>query len=211
MPELYNELLKRNVAWAGRRLAEDPNYFDKLSAGQNPPVFWIGCADSRVPENRIIDTQPGDVFVHRNIANVVVHTDANLLSVLDYAVNALEVRHIIVCGHYQCGGVHAAMAREPVGLIDNWLRHIQDVYERYAEELDAIADEHARENRLVELNVIEQTHSVALTSIVQQAWNKKANLSIHGWVFDLKTGRIHATDATYNGLGQVRRPYRLRF
>lgn len=209
--DLYHQLLQRNRDWVQRRLRKDPDYFTKLAAGQNPQVLWIGCADSRVPENRIIDTQPGDVFVHRNIANVVVHTDTNLLSVLDYAVNALAVKHIIVCGHYGCGGVQAAMAREPVGLLDNWLRHIQDVYDRYQEELEAIADEKQRVNRLVELNVVEQTHSVALTSIVQRAWHRKMQLAVHGWVFDMHSGRIIDTNCTFNGLGQVRRAYRMKF
>lgn len=207
----YQELLRRNRDWVGRRLTKDEHYFERLAAGQSPQVLWIGCADSRVPENRIIDTQPGDVFVHRNIANVVVHTDTNLLSVLDYAVNSLEVKYIIVCGHYGCGGIESAALRKPVGLLDNWLRHIQDVYDRYEEELEAISDMRMRCNRLVELNVIEQTHSVALTSIVQSAWHRKMRLSVHGWVFDINSGKILEMPLSFNGLGQVRSAYRMNF
>ncbi len=211
MSDIYQDLLNRNQVWVKHQLAEDAAYFQKLSAGQSPQVFWIGCADSRVPANCIVDARPGDMFVHRNIANVVVHSDANLLSVLDYAVNSLAVKHVIVCGHYHCGGISAAIKRHSVGLIDNWLRHIQDVYDRYSDELDAIEDEGSRCNRLVELNVIEQTHSVALTSIVQRAWHNGVPLSVHGWIFDMSSGEIIDTGCHFDGLGQVRPAYRMLF
>lgn len=211
MPELYQQLLQRNRAWVAQKLGENRHYFDRLLSGQSPQIFWIGCADSRVPENHIVGAQLGEIFVHRNIANVVVHSDANLLSVLDYAVNVLAVRHIIICGHYGCGGVYAAMKRQSVGFLDNWLRHIQDVYDRYQLDLNGIIDEESRWRRLVELNVIEQTHSVALTSIVQRTWHQQKKLAVHGWIFDLRTGLINDSGCHFDGLGQVRPAYRMNF
>jgi carbonic anhydrase len=168
----------------------DPEYFDKLANGQNPPVLWIGCADSRVPANQITGTRPGEVFVHRNIANMVIHTDMNMLSVLDYAVNVLKVKHVIVTGHYGCGGVLAAMTNKEFGLIDNWLRHIKDVYRLHADELTAIEDEQKRADRLVELNVIENVYNLCKTTIVQNAWANGQELGVHGWVYSIKTGVI---------------------
>ncbi|MEO6850476.1 MAG: carbonic anhydrase [Mucilaginibacter sp.] len=168
----------------------DPDYFKKLAV-QAPPVLWIGCADSRVPANQITNTAPGEIFVHRNIANMVIHTDMNMLSVLDYAVNVLRVRHVIVTGHYGCGGVIAAMVHQEFVLIDNWLRHIKDVYRVHAEELDAIADENERSNRLVELNVIENVYNLCKTSIVQSAWRTGQPLEVHGWVYSIATGIIN--------------------
>ena len=185
----YQGLLDGNERFISNALQSDPDYFKKLSV-QNPPVLWIGCADSRVPANQITNTNPGEIFVHRNIANMVIHTDMNMLSVLDYAVNVLYVKHVIVTGHYGCGGVLAAMSNKEFGLIDNWLRHIKDVYRIHAEELDAISDEHKRASRLVELNVIENVYNLCKTSIVQNAWKNGKELSVHGWVYSISTGKI---------------------
>jgi carbonic anhydrase len=187
----YQGLLEGNKKFIESALAEDPEYFDKLANGQRPPVLWIGCADSRVPANQITNTAPGEIFVHRNIANMVIHSDMNMLSVLDYAVNVLKVKHVIVTGHYGCGGVNAAMGNNQFGLIDNWLRHIKDVYRLHADELDAIADETERSNRLVELNVIENVNNLCKTSIVQNAWKNGQELAVHGWVYSLSTGLIN--------------------
>lgn len=186
----YNQLLENNKNWVASKLSVDPEYFQKLANGQQPPLLWIGCADSRVPANEIIGAQPGEVFVHRNIANMVVHSDMNMLSVLDYAVNVLKVKHIIVCGHYGCGGVKAAMGSDAIGLIDNWIRHIKDVYRFHHRELNKIEDETERFNRFVELNVVEQVHDLAKTSIVQNAWRNEQELSIHGWVYGVGSGVI---------------------
>src|ERR1700761_6339539 len=187
---LYDSLLQGNRQFVEDTLKLDPDYFHNLAKGQTPPVLWIGCADSRVPANQITNTKPGEVFVHRNIANVVVHTDMNMLSVLDYAVNVLKVKHVIVTGHYGCGGVIAAMGNKQFGLIDNWLLHIKDVYRLHAAELDAIADEADRANRLVEFNVMESVYNLCKTSIVQNAWLNGQDLGVHGWVYDLGTGVI---------------------
>jgi carbonic anhydrase len=187
---LYENLLKGNRKFVADTLKIDPDYFTNLAKGQTPPVLWIGCADSRVPANQITNTQPGEIFVHRNIANMVIHTDMNMLSVLDYAVNVLQVKHVIVTGHYGCGGVIAAMTNQEFGLIDNWLRHIKDVYRLHATELDAITDEEERTDRLVEYNVIENVHNLCKTSIVQNAWLKGQPLGVHGWVYSLNTGII---------------------
>ncbi|MET3502949.1 carbonic anhydrase [Mucilaginibacter rubeus] len=187
----YEGLLEGNKKFIEGALAEDPQYFDKLANGQKPPILWIGCADSRVPANQITNTAPGEIFVHRNIANMVIHSDMNMLSVLDYAVNVLKVKHVIVTGHYGCGGVNAAMSNNQFGLIDNWLRHIKDVYRLHADELDAITDETERSNRLVELNVIENVNNLCKTSIVQNAWKNGQELAVHGWVYSLSTGLIN--------------------
>ena len=184
-------MLENNKKWVTSKLEKDPDYFLKLSKGQQPPVLWIGCSDSRVPANEIIGAEPGEVFVHRNIANMVVHSDMNLLSVLDYAVNVLKVKHVIVCGHYGCGGVQAAMTNKHIGLIDNWIRHIKDVYRFHSSELNSIVDETARFNRFVELNVVEQVLDLAKTSIVQGAWEKNQDLHVHGWVYDVADGLIN--------------------
>jgi carbonic anhydrase len=185
----YNRLLDGNKKWASEKLKQDPNYFKDLSLGQNPEYLWIGCSDSRVPANEITGTKAGEIFVHRNIANVVVHTDMNLLSVLYFAVEVLHVKHVIVCGHYGCGGVIAAMDNKDNGFVNNWLRNIKEVYEKYSSELNAISDIKQRENRLVELNVIEQVHNLAKTKIVQQAW-KRRELQVHGWVYGFDDGLI---------------------
>jgi carbonic anhydrase len=188
--KLYNSLLEGNKKWVQKQLEHDPDFFKKLSEGQSPQFLWIGCSDSRVPANEITNTRPGDIFVHRNIANTVVHSDMNLLSVLDYAVNILEVKHVIVCGHYGCGGVKAAMDNQQYGLVDNWLRFIKDVYRMHSTELDAIKDEEQRFDRFVELNVIEQVFDLTKTTIIQNAWRKRNNPKVHGWVYSLKTGLI---------------------
>jgi carbonic anhydrase len=192
----YEDLLNGNKKFVAETLQQDPEYFNTLAKGQNPPVLWIGCADSRVPANQITNTKPGEIFVHRNIANMVIHTDMNMLSVLDYAVNVLKVKHVIVTGHYGCGGVIAAMGNQSVGLIDNWLRHIKDVYRLHAGELDAIADSGKRAERLVELNVIEGVYNLCKTTIVQKAWQNGQELSVHGWVYALSTGIIKDLDVS---------------
>lgn len=188
--ETYKELLKGNKRWVAEKLSQDPEFFERLSKGQSPEVLWIGCSDSRVPANEITGTNPGEVFVHRNIANMVVHSDMNLLSVLDYAVNILKVKHVIVCGHHGCGGVAAAMTNEQYGLVDNWLRHIKDVYRLHNKELDSIENHDDRLRRFVELNVIEQVFDLSKTSIIQNAWRNRDLPMVHGWVYDLKTGLI---------------------
>ena len=188
--DLYKSLLEGNKRFVENTLKLDPEYFTNLAKGQSPPVLWIGCADSRVPANQITNTAPGEIFVHRNIANMVVHSDMNMLSVLDYAVNVLKVKHVIVTGHYGCGGITAAMSNQQFGLIDNWLRHIKDVYRLHAEELDKISDSDKRAERLVELNVIENVHNLCATSIVQNAWYNGQPLGVHGWVYSLQTGII---------------------
>jgi carbonic anhydrase len=191
MEAFYNKLLENNKEWVARKIKQDPDYFNRLANGQKPPVLWIGCSDSRVPANEIIGAEPGEVFVHTNIANMVVHSDMNLLSVLDYAVNVLQVKHIIVCGHYGCGGVQTAMTNKHVGIIDNWIRHIKDVYRFHQKELNEIEDEKARFNRFVELNVMEQVLDLAKTSIVQGAWESGQEVHVHGWVYDVKDGLIN--------------------
>jgi carbonic anhydrase len=196
MEKFYNQLLENNKKWVQGKLQKDPDYFKKLSVGQKPPVLWIGCADSRVPANEIIGAEPGEVFVHRNIANMVVHSDMNMLSVLDYAVNVLQVKHIIVCGHYGCGGVQAAMTNKHIGLIDNWIRHIKDVYRLHRSELDAIEKDSDRFDRFVELNVFEQVLDLGKTSIVQGAWERGQDLHVHGWVYDIHDGMIRDLQVT---------------
>lgn len=189
--ELYEQLLTGNKQFVADALDADPDFFANLAKGQSPPVLWIGCADSRVPANQITNTAPGEVFVHRNIANMVIHSDMNMLSVLDYAVNVLKVKHVIVTGHYGCGGVIAAMSNQQFGLIDNWLRHIKDIYRLHQYELDSIADMDKRSDRLVELNVIENVHNLCATSIVQNAWKNGQPLGVHGWVYSLNSGIIN--------------------
>ena len=190
MEQYYRSLLENNKKWVASKLQEDAAFFDKLAKGQKPPVLWIGCADSRVPANEITGTAPGEVFVHRNIANMVVHTDMNMLSVLDYAVNVLEVKHVIVCGHYGCGGVMAAMGTEEYGIIDNWIRHIKDVYRLHKKELDQITDNKTRTNRFVKLNVLEQVKDLHETSIVRNAIKSGKELQVHGWVYDIANGLV---------------------
>ena len=183
------ELFENNPRWASARVRQDPDFFQRLVAQQAPAYLWIGCSDSRVPANEIVDLPPGELFVHRNVANVVVHTDLNCLSVLQFAVEALRVQHVIVCGHYGCGGVRAALAGTKLGLIDNWLRHVQDVRRKHAADLDALP-ESAREDRLCELNVIEQAVNVSETTIVQDAWDRGQSLAIHAWIYRLDDGLL---------------------
>ncbi len=187
----YEKLLLENKAWAAEKVADDPDYFNRLALLQKPEFLWIGCSDSRVPANEITGTQPGEIFVHRNVANLVVNTDVNLLAVLDYAVTHLKVKHVIVCGHYGCGGVKAAATKadfKPV--LNMWLRNIKDVIRHHRDELDAIADEEQRSDRLVELNVIEQVYNLAKTTIIQRCWKKEQRPDLHGWVYGLKDGII---------------------
>ncbi len=186
----FEKLLLENKAWAREKVMEDPEYFERLAHLQTPEFLWIGCSDSRVPANEITGTAPGEIFVQRNIANMVVHTDLNLLSVLEYAVAVLKVKHIIVCGHYGCGGVKAAMSHKSLGIINKWLRNIKDVYRLHEDELLAIPDEEKRVDRLVELNVQEQVMNLAKTSIVQHAWRAEQRPHLHGWVYGLANGII---------------------
>ena len=184
-------LLKENKTWASGKIEDDPEYFERLSHLQTPQFLWIGCSDSRVPANEITGTQPGEIFVHRNIANLVIHTDLNLLSVLEYAVNHLKVKHVIICGHYGCGGIKAAMTKHDFKQVLNmWLRNIKDVYRLHRDELESISDEEKRADRLTELNVKEQVLHLAKTSIIQRAWKNEQRPQLHGWVYGLKDGLI---------------------
>jgi carbonic anhydrase len=194
------QLLENNKAWARGVLAADPEYFARLARQQSPQYLWIGCSDSRVPANQITGLAPGEVFVHRNIANVVVHTDLNCLSVIQFAVDILKIRHIILCGHYGCSGVLAAMTRNRIGLSENWLRHVQDVAARHAGELQAIPDEDHRHRRLCELNVAEQVRNIAGCTAVQDAWGRAQPLEVHGWIYDLTDGLLRDLECTRKGL-----------
>jgi carbonic anhydrase len=209
MDDFYKSILNNNKKWVETQLAIDPNYFKDLSQGQNPPLLWIGCSDSRVPANEIIGAKPGEVFVHRNIANMVIHSDMNMLSVLDYAVNVLKVKHVLVCGHYGCGGVRAAMTNDSVGIIDNWIRHIKDVYRHNKAELDALKDDKARFNRFVEVNVKEQVSDLAKTSIVQTAWKNGQELYLHGWVYGLNSGFVTDLGVNYSSNDDLDDVYQL--
>ena len=209
MEKSYKKLLENNKKWVADQLALEPTYFEKLANSQNPEYLWIGCSDSRVPANQITGTLPGDIFVHRNIANMVIHSDMNMLSVLSYAVEVLKVKHIIVCGHYGCGGVLAAMENKQFGLIDNWLRHIKDVYRLHFKELDAINDTKHRADRLVELNVSEQVQDLGKTSIVQNAWKRDQALHLHGWVYDVKDGIIKDLDVNFKGTSDLHSVFHL--
>jgi carbonic anhydrase len=187
---LVTSLLDNNKAWAAARVKHDPTFFTRLAQQQAPEFLWIGCSDSRVPANEIVGLDPGELFVHRNVANVVVHTDLNCLSVLQFAIDVLKVKHVIVCGHYGCGGIRAALEKQTHGLIDNWLRHVQDVERDYEDEIAMIGDPTARENRLCELNVAEQVRNVARTTIVQDAWRRGHDVQLHGWIYGLEDGII---------------------
>ncbi|MCE2712712.1 MAG: carbonate dehydratase [Cryomorphaceae bacterium] len=209
METYYQKLLENNKKWVANQLEKDPKFFDELAKGQQPPLLWIGCSDSRVPANEIIGAPAGEVFVHRNIANMVIHSDMSMLSVLDYAVNVLKVKHVIVCGHYKCGGVQTAMTNKHVGLIDNWIRHIKDVYRFHQSELDAITDDKKRFDRFVELNVVEQVYDLAKTSIVQEAWLKNQDLHLHGWVYDVADGLIKDLDVTLKNDKSLAEVFRL--
>lgn len=196
MSNNLDELFSKNREWAAKVTKEDPDFFSTLSRQQMPEYLWIGCADSRVPANQIVDLLPGEVFVHRNIANVVVHTDLNCLSVIQFAVDVLKVKHIMVVGHYGCGGIKAAMGTEEHGMIDNWLRHIKDVYRLHRKEIDAIEDEQVRFDRMCELNVVEQVANVCQSSIVQNAWRIGQELHVHGWCYSLGNGHIKDLEVT---------------
>jgi carbonic anhydrase len=187
---VLSELLANNRAWAADMTRQDPEFFRRLSNQQSPQFLWIGCSDSRVPANQIVGLLPGEMFVHRNVANVVVHTDLNCLSTIQFAVDVLRIRHIIVCGHYGCGGVLAALRDDRLGLIDNWLRHVHDVREKYAEQIDALATESEQHDRLSELNVIEQVMNVAQTTVVRSAWVRGQALAVHGWIYDVGDGLL---------------------
>jgi carbonic anhydrase len=207
--DIYKSLLEGNKVWVNEKISSDPSFFDRLSKGQRPQVLWIGCSDSRVPANEITNTEPGDIFVHRNIANMVVHSDMNMLSVLDYAVNILKVKHVIVCGHYGCGGVEAAMQNKQFGLVDNWLRFIKDVYRLHRKELEAIQDYDRRFDRFVELNVMEQAYDLMKTTIIQNAWTDREGPEVHAWVYSLKTGLIKDLNVHRENLDKLTAVYRL--
>lgn len=211
MDKFYKQLIENNREWVQSKLDMDPEFFNNLAKGQQPPVLWIGCADSRVPANEIIGAGPGEVFVHRNIANMVVHSDMNMLSVLDYAVNALKVKHVIVCGHYGCGGIQAAMTNKSIGLIDNWIRHIKDVYRLHKDTLDKIEDEQEKWDRFVELNVKEQVFDLAKTSIVQNAWRNNQDLQLHGWAYGVGDGLIKDLEVNISNDSQLDSVYQLNF
>ncbi len=201
--EALNTLFANNKAWAARMLERDPEFFARLSRQQSPAYLWIGCSDSRVPANEIVGLLPGELFVHRNVANVVVHTDLNCLSVMQYAIDVLKVRHVIVCGHYGCGGVRAALRADRVGLVDNWLRHVQDVRDKHAGNLGTIAEEDEAADRLCELNVIEQVVNVCETTIVLDAWARGQALSVHGLIYGIGDGLLRDLGASVNGAGEV--------
>ncbi|MFA7688178.1 MAG: carbonic anhydrase [Moheibacter sp.] len=209
--EFYKQLIENNKNWVASKIDQDPEFFKRLEKGQSPPLLWIGCADSRVPANEVIGAAPGEVFVHRNIANMVIHSDVNMLSVLDYAVNALKVSHVIVCGHYGCGGIKAAMGSQSHGFVDNWIRHIKDSYRFHREELDAIKDENQRFDRFVEINVIEQVYDLAKTSIVQQAWGSGQTLHLHGWVYSVGSGIIKDLNTNVSSNSELDDVYQLNF
>lgn len=211
MSDFYKKILDNNKKWVENSLASDPNYFEDLAKGQTPPLLWIGCSDSRVPANEIIGAKPGEVFVHRNIANMVIHTDMNMLSVLDYAVNVLKVKHVLVCGHYGCGGVKAALGNDSIGIIDNWIRHIKDVYRLHDEYLNSITDETQRFNTFVEINVKEQVFDLAKTSIVQAAWKNGQDLTLHGWVYGLNSGFVTDLNVNISSEKDLDEVYQLRF
>jgi carbonic anhydrase len=211
MDKIYQKLIEGNRRFALEKKFDDPEYFKKLSLGQKPDYLWIGCSDSRVPANEVTNTESGEMFVHRNIANMVVHTDFNLMSVLEYAVNVLGVKHIIVCGHYGCGGVRAAMTHKTYGLVDKWLRNIKDVYNINRIELDAIENEDKRADRLTELNVIQQVKHLAETKIVQKAWSEGKSVQIHGWVYGLNSGLITELKAVYDDNSDIDPIYRYEF
>ncbi len=206
---LIDDCFEANRRWAKAVVEQDPQFFKRLEAIQNPDLLWIGCSDSRVPANTIIGRAPGEVFVHRNVANLVEHTDVNCLSVLQYAVDVLKVKHVIVTGHYGCGGIRAAMQAQPLGMVDNWLRHVRDVHLWNREELNAIADPEKRANRLVELNVEVQVANVCHTTIVQDAWRRGQKLSVHGWIYSLSDGLLRDLGMHIAAIDQIPPEYRL--
>lgn len=197
---VLKDLFEKNRKWANKIKESDPFFFTRLSNQQNPEYLWIGCSDSRVPANQIVDMPPGKIFVHRNIANIVIHTDLNCLSVIQYAVEVLKIKHIIVCGHYGCGGIKAAMDNKEHGLIDNWLRNIKDVYRYHQAQIDSIQNEHEKFDFLCELNVIEQVYNVCHTTIVQNAWRSGQELAVHGWIYSIEDGILKDLNVCITGL-----------
>ena len=207
MAETINDLLSGNVTWVKNTIKHDSEFFEKLALGQEPKFLWIGCSDSRVPATEITNALPGSIFVQRNIANMVVHTDSNLLSVVNYAVKVLKVKHIIVCGHYGCGGVQAAMGNKNYGFLDNWLMHIKDVYRLHQKELDAVKDENTRFDRFVELNIVEQVRNLAKVSFIQEEWDEGEFPHIHGWVYSLKDGLLKDLNVSMNSSYDLEKVY----
>ncbi len=209
MSALLDECFAANRTWAAQKVTADPEYFRRLETLQSPELLWIGCSDSRLPPNEIIGRKPGELFVHRNVANVVEHTDVNCLAVLQYAIDILQVKHIIVCGHYGCGGIRAATSTQPLGLVDNWLRHVRDVHLWNRDELAAIADPGARADRLAELNVEAQVANVCHTTIVQDAWRRGQRVTVHGWIYALSDGLLRDLGVVVAGPEQIPPEYRL--
>ena len=206
---VLKHLFEQNKNWAEKVKESDPDFFVKLSRQQNPEFLWIGCSDSRVPANQVVDMLPGQVFVHRNIANIVVHTDLNCLSVIQYAVDVLKVKHIIVCGHYDCGGIRAAMDNQEHGLIDNWLRNIKDTYHKHQSQIDKLDNQRDRVNLLCELNVIEQVANICHTTIVQKAWKEGRQLAVHGWIYSIEDGILKDLDVCITNLEEISRIHRI--
>ncbi|WP_319782979.1 carbonate dehydratase [Oceanisphaera sp. IT1-181] len=206
---ILKHLFDNNEAWSEQIKADDPAFFEKLALQQAPEYLWIGCSDSRVPANQLTGLLPGDVFVHRNVANLIMHTDFNCLSVVQYAVEVLKVKHIIICGHYGCGGVKAAMGDAELGLIDNWLASLKDLYQRYRKDLISVEDDQLREDALCELNVVEQVANLCRTSIVRHAWERGQALSVHGWVYGIQDGRLHDLDVCVSGKEETPDVYRI--
>ena len=207
---VLNDLFEKNKRWAKKLKKSDPDFFLKLSRQQNPEYLWIGCSDSRVPANEIVDMLPGEIFVHRNIANLVIHTDLNCLSVIQYAVEVLKVKHIIVCGHYGCGGIQTAMDKKDYGLIDNWLRNIKDIYRSYQANIDALQNDKDKINLLCELNVIEQVANVCHTSIIQSAWKSGQALTVHGWIYSIEDGILKDLNVCTTGLDEISQTHRIK-
>ncbi len=208
MPSI-NDLFEYNKAWTEAINADDPDFFKKLSAQQAPEYLWIGCADSRVPANEIVGLLPGELFVHRNVANAVIHTDLNCLSVIQFAVDVLKVKHIIVCGHYGCGGVRAAMENKSFGIVDYWLRHLKDLYQKHQKNLKRIKDEDKCWDRMCELNVIEQVYNVCHTNIIQGAWERGQELSVHGWIYSIKDGLLRDLNVDFTSKEDISKLYRM--
>ena len=201
---ILKHLFENNKAWAGKITSDEPDFFDKLSHQQSPEYLWIGCSDSRVPANEIVGLLPGELFVHRNVANIIVHTDFNCLSVVEYAVEVLHVKNIIVCGHYGCGGVLASLHDNQLSISDNWLRHVREIAQKYESDLNKLNDGADRLDRLCELNVIEQVYNVCNTTIVQKAWNRKQPLAVHGWIYGLKNGLLKDLDVCTTNAEEMR-------
>ena len=208
---VLKELFDNNQNWAEKIKQDDPDFFTKLSKQQNPEYLWIGCSDSRVPATEIVGMMPGEIFVHRNIANVVVHTDLNCLSVIQYAVDILKVKHIIVCGHYGCGGIRAAMDNKEHGLIDNWLRNIKDVYRFYQDRMDSIVDKEEKIDLLCELNVVEQVYNICHTTIVQNAWKSGQKLAVHGWIYSIEDGILRDLNVCITNRDEIFKIHRMKY